>query len=97
VVTIDLLPRLAGHTVRAVSPILGPMRSVADDLKKGDRETAARLSAEQRVALALALGDADLDALQHARGIDRAAAIRVFERQRQAGRTPSACMRAVIG
>ena len=37
------------------------MRSVADDLKRLDREAAARLSAEQRVALALELGDADLE------------------------------------
>jgi hypothetical protein len=73
------------------------MRSVADDLRRADREAAARLSPGQRIALALALGDADLDALQHARGIDRADAIRVFERQRQVGRTPSACMTAVIG
>jgi len=73
------------------------MRSVADDLKQADREAIARLSVEKRIELALALGDGDLDALQQAKGIDRAAAIRVFERQRQAGRTPSACMRAVIG
>lgn len=73
------------------------MRSVADDLKQADREAMARLSVEERIALALSLGDSDLDALQHARGIGRAAAVRVFERQRQTGRTPSACMLAVIG
>jgi hypothetical protein len=91
------MPHGQAGLIGMVSPILGTMRSVVDDLRRADLEAAARLSAEQRVALALALGDADLEALQHARGIDRAAAIRVFERQRQAGRTPSACMRAVIG
>jgi len=73
------------------------MRSVADDLKHADRQAMARLSIEERITLALALGDADLDALQRARGIDRAEAVRVVERQRQSGRHPSACMRAVIG
>jgi hypothetical protein len=73
------------------------MRSVADDLRHADLEAVARLSIEERIMLALALGDADLDALQHARGIDRAAAIRLVERQRQSGRNPSACMRAMIG
>jgi hypothetical protein len=73
------------------------MRSVADDLRRVDFEALARLSIGERIVLALALGDADLETLQHARGIDRAAAIRVFEQQRQAGRTHSACMSAVIG
>jgi hypothetical protein len=73
------------------------MRSVADDLRHADREAMARLTIEERIMLALALGDADLDALQQARSIDRAAAVRVVERQRQSGRNPSACMRAVIG
>jgi hypothetical protein len=73
------------------------MRSVADDVKRAHREEVSRLSAEQRIELALALGDADLEALQHARGIDRATAVRALRRQRQAGRTPSACMTAVIG
>jgi hypothetical protein len=73
------------------------MRSVADDLRRTDREAMARLSIEERIMLALALGDADLDTLQRARGIDRAEAVRVVERQRQSGRNPSACMRAVIG
>ena len=75
----------------------GAMRSVADLLRQADREAVAELSPEARIALALELGDADLETLQHARGIDRAEAVRVFQRQRQAGRTLSACMRAVIG
>jgi len=73
------------------------MRSVADDLKRSHREEVRKLSAEQRIELALALGDADLAALQAARGIDRAAAVRLVKRQRQAGRTRSACMTAAIG
>ena len=37
------------------------MRSIADDLKQVDREAMARLSVEERIALALALGDAGFD------------------------------------
>jgi hypothetical protein len=73
------------------------MRSVADDVKRAHREEVARLSVEARIELALALGDADLEALQLARGIDRAAAQRAIKRQRQTGRTASACMNAIIG
>ncbi|HVT57141.1 MAG TPA: hypothetical protein VHR45_01970 [Thermoanaerobaculia bacterium] len=73
------------------------MRSVVEELRVADREMIARLSPGERVALALRLGDADLDALCRARRIDRATAIRLLERQRQTDRTPSACMSAMIG
>jgi hypothetical protein len=73
------------------------MASVADGLRQADREAVARLSGEERIALALMLGDADVEALQQARGIDRETAVRVIRRQRQAGRQPSACMSALLG
>jgi hypothetical protein len=72
------------------------MASVADELRRIDREALARLSGEERIALALALGDTDVEALQQARGIDRETAVRVIRRQRQAGRQPSACMSALL-
>ncbi len=69
---------------------------MADTLRKADREAVARLSGEERIALALALGDADVEALMHARGIDRGAAMRLIRLQRQAGRRPSGCMSALL-
>lgn len=72
------------------------MASVADGLRCADRATVARLSDDERIALALTLGDADVEALQQARGIDREAAVRLIRRQRQAGRQPSACMSALL-
>jgi hypothetical protein len=73
------------------------MASVADQLRREDAERLARLSAGQRLELAFALGDADADAYCRSHGVDRRAAIRVFQRQRQRGRNPSRCMIAIIG
>ena len=73
------------------------MRSVADELRYQDREAVMRLSASDRVALALSLGERDADAFGHAHRLPRAEAVRAIERQRQAGRRASACMRAIIG
>lgn len=73
------------------------MRSVADELRYQDREAVMRLSASDRVALALSLGERDAAALGKAHGLTRDEAVRAIERQRQAGRCPSACMRAIIG
>lgn len=57
----------------------------------------ARLSPCERLELALALGERDLDAYCRSHGVDRGTAMRIFERQRQAGRTPSRCMTEVAG
>lgn len=56
-----------------------------------------RLSFEERMALALRLGERGLELFQQATGLDREAAIRELQRQRQAGRTPSKCMSELIG
>lgn len=73
------------------------MRSVADDLRAELREEARRLSPEERIALSLRLGEEGLERFRQANGLDRETAIRVLERRRQAGRTPSKCMSELIG
>jgi len=75
------------------------MRSVADDLRAEDRNAVLALSPDERVRLALALGERDLQAfrLAHDPPLARDAAIRRLERQRQAGRRPSRCIDELIG
>jgi hypothetical protein len=73
------------------------MSSVADRLRHDDAEAMARLTASERLALALALGEADVDAYCRSHGVERQSAIRVFERQRQRGRIASRCMSGIIG
>jgi hypothetical protein len=46
------------------------MRSVADDLKRRDREAVLKLSPDERVELALRLGEEDLDSFCRAQGVD---------------------------
>jgi hypothetical protein len=73
------------------------MRSVADDLREELQDEVLRLPFEERMALALRLGERGLEMFQQARGLDREAAIRELQRQRQAERTPSKCMSDLIG
>lgn len=75
------------------------MRSVADSFREDDRRRLRALSAEARVALALALGRRDLETFRQAHDppLPRDEALRRLERQRQAGRRPSACVAALIG
>ncbi|HEX4498346.1 MAG TPA: hypothetical protein VIE43_21900 [Thermoanaerobaculia bacterium] len=73
------------------------MKSVADELRQRDREAAKSLSPAQRLELALAMGDEDIAAFCAARGISRKEGIRLLQRQRQAGRTPSKCISDLIG
>jgi hypothetical protein len=68
------------------------VRSVADDLKQQDRERVAKLSPEERMRLALELGERDLALFCAAQGLDRAEGIREIRRRRQLGRLPSAVM-----
>lgn len=77
--------------------ILTPMRSVADDLREELQEEVLRLSFEERMALALRLGERGLEMFCQASGLDRETAIRELQRQRQASRTPSKCMSELIG
>ncbi|HKH50037.1 MAG TPA: hypothetical protein VKM72_35745 [Thermoanaerobaculia bacterium] len=73
------------------------MRSVADDLREELQEEVLLLPFEERMALALRLGERGLEMFQQASGLDRETAIRELQRQRQAGRTPSKCMTELIG
>jgi hypothetical protein len=73
------------------------MRSVADDLREELQEELLRLSFEERMALALRLGERGLELFQQATGLDREAAVRELQRQRQASRTPSKCISELIG
>lgn len=65
------------------------MRSVADDLRAETRRQVASLEPFARLALAFALGDADVSMLTRTRGITIVAARRVFAAHRAAGRVPS--------
>jgi hypothetical protein len=73
------------------------MRSVADDLRAELREEMRRLSMDERIALALRLGEEGVERFRLAHGLDRETAIRILERRRQAGRRPSKCMSELIG
>lgn len=73
------------------------MRSVADELRERDRAAIGRLSPQERIELALQLGDEDLAAFCQAQGVDRETGLRILQRRRQAGRTPSKCISDLIG
>ncbi len=73
------------------------MRSVADLLREEDRRDVRSMTPTERVALALALGERDLETFRAGRGLVAATATRTLERRRQAGRRPSACMAVLIG
>jgi hypothetical protein len=65
------------------------MRSVADDVRDESRRRTAALSPEERVRLALELGDADVVVLSDARHMTADAARAHFSRTRRIGRQPS--------
>jgi len=72
------------------------MRSVADELR---RQTHADLMARtpgDRISVALALGDADVEILARYRGISLSAARDIIARQRQMGRVRSACHESLL-
>jgi hypothetical protein len=73
------------------------MKSVADDLRAELREEINRLPVGERIALALRLGEEGVERYRRAHGLDRETAVRLLERRRQAGRTPSKCMSELIG
>jgi hypothetical protein len=73
------------------------MRSVADEFRARDREALLKLSFEERLEIAFALGEEDLARFCQAQGVDRETGIRLLQRRRQAGRRPSKCMEELIG
>ena len=74
------------------------MRSIVDRLRLEDQEAIRRFSPADRVALALALGERDLEAFRgsHEPRLQPAEAARILEHRRQAGRRASGCMAALI-
>jgi hypothetical protein len=70
------------------------MRSVADDVRAEQLRDERHRTPAERLALALALelGDQDLEAFRTAHGLDVAAAHRLLQRRRQVGRQPSRCL-----
>ena len=75
------------------------MRSVADRLRAEDRAALLALTPAERVALALALGERDLEIFRaaHHPPLTREKAARLLDRQRQIGRRPSRCLQELIG
>ena len=75
------------------------MLSVADLLRLEYREAILALSSDERVSLALALRERDLEAFQlsHDPPLARDEAIRRLERARQQGRRPCRCIEELIG
>ena len=65
------------------------MRSVADYLRRQTQAHVLTLSPAARIALALSLGDDDLDLFARTSGLDRDEARRRLRAQRQIGRAPS--------
>ena len=75
------------------------MKSVADSLRLADRKELLSLTPTERVRLALALGERDLEMFRsaHRPPLSREEAARLLERQRQSGRRHSRCHEALIG
>lgn len=69
------------------------MRSVADGLREDTRRRVAALSPSERVALALALGEADVRLYAATNGVSRIEARRRLRAGRQVGRLKSRCCR----
>lgn len=62
------------------------VRSVADELRVRTTQAVLSLPVDARIALALSLGDADLDLYVRASGLDRATALAHLRSQRARGR-----------
>ncbi|HEV7503605.1 MAG TPA: hypothetical protein VGS07_01710 [Thermoanaerobaculia bacterium] len=54
------------------------MKSVADDLRRRDREAFASLPLEERIRRVFELGEIGLEAFRQAQGVDRRTAIRLL-------------------
>ena len=67
-------------------------RSVADDLRDEQLREMLKLTPAERMRLAERLGEEGLQFFMATNGLTREAAIARLRRERQAGRTPSACM-----
>lgn len=90
---------MLGSAVDTASVTLGPMRSVVDGLRQEERDALLKLSAGERVRLALVLGERDLETFRKTRvpPLTPGEARRQLERGRQRGRRPSRALEALIG
>ena len=73
------------------------MVTVAERLRREDIERMRSMTVAERVAEALALGRAAVEAHAHANGLDLEEARRRLERAGQAGRRPSRVMQGILG
>ena len=65
------------------------MRSVADELREEDIREMQKLTPDQRVRVALRLGEQAIEIYMAANHVDREAAVAAFRRTGSAGRVPS--------
>lgn len=68
------------------------MRSVADDLREEQLREMLELTPDQRVQLAMRLGEEALQFFMVTNHLTRDEAVRRIRKQRRAGRNPSRCM-----
>lgn len=66
------------------------MVTVADDLRREQRERVSKMTPAERSALANRLGEEGLAAFMSANGVDRQSALKAIRRSRRVGRRPSA-------
>ncbi len=62
------------------------MKSVADELRLRTAEAVLRMPVAERIALALSLGDQDLELYMGANGLERTEALKRLRAQRARGR-----------
>ncbi|MFZ5481642.1 MAG: hypothetical protein ACOZNI_33070 [Myxococcota bacterium] len=67
------------------------MSPIADRAREADRAAAAATTPEERIALALRLGERDARVYAEAHGVSMEEARRVLRENRRRGRTPSRC------
>jgi hypothetical protein len=71
------------------------MRSLADDLRRQDREAFASLPVEERIRRVFEMGEIGLEAFRQAQ--ESTAGPRSASSNASAGRRPSKCMEELIG
>lgn len=72
------------------------MKSVADDLRREQITRLSTLTAAERIALSVRLGEEAARTYAHLNGVSVTEAKRALQRQRQVGRRPSACHAALL-
>src|SRR4051812_840186 len=93
-------PAVAGFTTKSAASCdqayTSRVSSVARQLRDEDRERVRRMTGEERLAEALAMGTTAIAQYAAAHGIDTEEARRRLERSGQAGRRVSRVMREII-